>query len=134
MSSGVRIGGVVHAVADMDAAIAQYSAILGIEPEFVHDNEGAGLRVGMFRTEPTFVELWAPTREGPVKRWVDEHNGGGLYLLSFHVDDVPATVERLRDAEVRLMGDPGPGNAVEGMVYVHPKALSGVLGLLYPHE
>jgi methylmalonyl-CoA epimerase len=134
MSSGVRIGGVVHAVADMDVAIKQYSTLLGIEPDFVHDNEGAGLRVAMFRTEPTFIELWAPVRDGAVKRWVDEHNGGGLYLLSFHVDDVPATVERLRDAEVRLMGDPGPGNEVEGMVYVHPKGLSGVLGLLYPHE
>ncbi|NIR59192.1 MAG: hypothetical protein GWO02_06575, partial [Gammaproteobacteria bacterium] len=128
MSSGVRIGGVVHAVADMDVAIEQYRTVLGIDPEFVHDNEQAGLKVGMFRTEPTFVELWAPTREGPVQRWVEEHNGGGLYLLSFHVDDVPATVERLRKAEVRLLGDPGPGKEIEGMVYVHPKHLSGALG------
>ena len=60
--------------------------------------------------------------------------GGGLYLLSLHVDDVPATVARLRDAGVRLMGDPGPGNNIEGMVYVHPKGFSGVLALLYPHD
>lgn len=134
MGSGVRIGGVVHAVADMDAAIEQYRTILGIDPDFVHENEGTGLRVAMFRTDPTFVELWAATREGPIKSWVDAHNGGGLYLLSFHVSDVPATVERLRGAGVRMMGDPGPGNPIEGMVYVHPRELSGVLGLLYPHE
>ena len=134
MDTGVRIGGVVHAVADMDDAIAQYSTILGVEPEFASENEETGLRVAMFRTGPTFVEIWAPTREGPVKSWVDSHNGGGLYLLSFHVSDVPATVERLRDAGVRMIGDPGPGNPIEGMVYVHPREFSGVLGLLYPHD
>lgn len=127
----IRIGGVVHAVRDLDAAVEQYQQILGIEAAGIGESEATGLRTAMFRTGPTFVELWAPTRDGPIQRWIDEHGDGGLYLLSFHCDDVPAAVERLRN-HLRLINDPGPGRPLSNMVYVHPRSLSGVLGLLYP--
>jgi len=127
----IQIGGVVHVVRNLDAAVAQYQEILGIEASGIGQNEQTGLRTAMFRTGPTFVELWSPMREGPIQRWIDEHGDGGLYLLSFHCDNVPAVVERLRGS-LRLINDPGPGHAIDGMVYVHPRSLSGVLGLLYP--
>jgi hypothetical protein len=44
-----------------------------------------------------------------------------------NVDDIDATLTKLRDAGIRLVGDPGPGNPVKGQVFIHPAMTGGVL-------
>ena len=61
-----------------------------------------------------------------------ERTGGGVYLLAMAVEDIDATLADLRSEGVRLIGDPGEGNAVQGQVFVHPSETGGVLMQLVP--
>lgn len=118
---------VVIAVPDLQKGIEQYEAIFGRSPDRTGEPPGAGFTNAFFDFPDTQVELVAPTNEdGPVGRRV-KASGGGLYLMAMRVDDVTATVKQLRDAGVRLIGDPGEGKPVEGQVFVHPAASNGVL-------
>ena len=81
------------------------------------------------------LPLWVlvqPTDEtGPVARHV-ERTGGGVYLLAMAVEDIDATLADLRSQGLRLIGDPGEGNPVQGQVFVHPAETGGVLMQLVP--
>jgi hypothetical protein len=50
-----------------------------------------------------------------------------VYLVALAVDDIAAEVAGMRERGVRLLGDPGPGQPITGMVFVHPRETKGVL-------
>ena len=118
---------VVISVPDLQAGITQYEAILGMPVSRTGEPPGAGFTNAVFQFGGSAVELVCPTTEGgPVGKHV-ARTGGGMYLLALRVDDVAATVARLRGKGVALIGDPGDGKPVTGQVFVHPKAAGGVL-------
>jgi methylmalonyl-CoA/ethylmalonyl-CoA epimerase len=118
---------VVIVVKDLDAAIKQYEAIYGMPATDRGEPVGAGFQNAYFRFERTHLELIAPTsEEGPVARRLATA-GEGVYLVAVGVDDLPATLDRLREQGVRLVGDPGPGKPVSGQVFIHPASAGGVL-------
>lgn len=118
---------VVIAVEDLQQGIKQYEAIFGRGADRTGEPPGAGFTNAFFDFSGTQIELVAPTDEtGPIGRRI-KASGGGVHLIAMRVDDVEATVKQLRDAGVRLIGDPGEGNPVKGAVFVHPAASSGVL-------
>ena len=53
--------------------------------------------------------------------------GEGVHLVAMRVDDIDATLTKLRDEGIRLVGDPGAGNPVKGQVFIHPSMTGGVL-------
>ena len=118
---------VVIAVKDMEAAIAKYEAIYGQPVSDRGEPAGAGFTTAFFRFAESYVELVCPTGDaGPVaKRLAD--SGEGVYMIAMKVDDIDATLTDLRGKSVRLIGDPGAGNPVKGMVLVHPAGTGGVL-------
>ena len=80
-----------------------------------------------FRFENSYIELVSPTgEEGPVARRL-AGSGEGVYLVAVAVDDLPATLAKLRAEGVRLIGNPGPDKPATGQVFVHPSAAAGVL-------
>jgi methylmalonyl-CoA/ethylmalonyl-CoA epimerase len=116
---------VVIAVKDLDEGIKQYEAVYGIAA--TDRGSHPGFDNAFFRMGDTYVELVAPTDDtGPVGRRIAA-SGEGVYLMGLRVDDVQATLADLRAKGVRLVGDPGAGNPVTGMVFVHPSAAGGVL-------
>jgi methylmalonyl-CoA/ethylmalonyl-CoA epimerase len=118
---------VVIAVRDLDAAIKQYELITGVTASDLGEPAGAGFRNVYFRFENSYIELVSPTgEEGPVARRL-AGSGEGVYLVAVAVDDLPATLSKLRAEGVRLIGDPGPDKRVTGQVFVHPSAAAGVL-------
>jgi methylmalonyl-CoA/ethylmalonyl-CoA epimerase len=118
---------VVIAVNDLDAGIKQYEAIYGVPAADRADQPALGLKQAYFRFGETYVEIVAPLGENsPIARRLGA-SGEGVYLLAMQVDDLDATLADLRAKGVRLVGDPGPGNAVRGQVFVHPSAAGGVL-------
>jgi methylmalonyl-CoA epimerase len=118
---------VVIAVADLQKGIEQYETIFGTDVSRTGEPPGAGFTNAYFDFPGTQVELVAPTDEtGPVGRRIGA-SGEGVYLVAMRVDDVDATVNDLRSKGVRLIGDPGEGNPVQGQVFVHPAASGGVL-------
>jgi methylmalonyl-CoA/ethylmalonyl-CoA epimerase len=119
---------VVIAVKDLDASMAQFGKLYGIDATDIGEPPGAGFKNAYFRFGgSSYVELVAPTNEtGPVGKRVAA-SGEGVYLLAMAVDDLPKTLAGLREQGIRLIGDPGPDKPVTGQVFIHPSAAGGVL-------
>jgi methylmalonyl-CoA epimerase len=119
---------VVLAVKDLDASIAQFEKVYGIQATDRGEPQGAGFTNAYFRFGgSSYVELVSPTNEnGPVGKRVAA-SGDGVYLLALAVDNLEETLNDLRGKGVRLVGDPGPGQPVKGQVFIHPSAAGGVL-------
>ena len=117
----------VVAVKDLDAAVGRYETIYGAKVSDRSEAPQAGMKMAFFRFEGSYVELVSNIDDsGPIaKRLADR--GEGVHLVAMRVDDLDKTLAELREKGVRLVGDPGPGNAVRGQVFVHPSETGGVL-------
>ncbi|MFN8556376.1 MAG: VOC family protein [Dehalococcoidia bacterium] len=118
---------VVIAVRDLAAGVAQFETIFGIKATDFGEPPGAGFKQAYFRFPTSHVELIEPTDDtGPVGRRVAA-SGDGVYLVAVAVDNLEQAVADLRAKGVRLIGDPGAGKPITGMVFVHPTHAGGVL-------
>jgi methylmalonyl-CoA/ethylmalonyl-CoA epimerase len=118
---------VVIAVKDLDKSVGRYEAIYGTQVSDRSEAAAAGMKMAFFRFGDSYVELVSNLGdEGPIaKRLADR--GEGVHLMAMKVDDLDKTLADLREKGVRLVGDPGPGNAVRGQVFIHPTETGGVL-------
>ena len=118
---------VVIAVKDLDAAVGRYETIYRTGVSDRSEAPAAGMAMAFFRFGDSYIELVSATGDqGPIAKRLAEQ-GEGVHLVAMKVDDIDATLARLRDAGIRLVGDPGPGNPVKGQVFIHPSVTGGVL-------
>ena len=118
---------VVIAVKDLDASVGRYETIYGTSVSDRSDAPAAGMAMAFFRFGDSYIELVSATGDqGPIAKRLAEQ-GEGVHLVAMNVDDIDATLTKLRAAGIRLVGDPGPGNPVKGQVFIHPSMTGGVL-------
>lgn len=118
---------VVIAVKDLDASVGRYETIYGTTVSDRSEAPAAGMAMAFFRFGDSYIELVSATGDqGPIAKRLAEQ-GEGVHLVAMNVDDIDATLAKLRDAGIRLVGDPGPGNPVKGQVFIHPSMTGGVL-------
>jgi methylmalonyl-CoA epimerase len=118
---------VVIAVKDLDAAVGRYETIYGTGVSDRSEAPAAGMAMAFFRFGDSYIELVSATGDqGPIAKRLAEQ-GEGVHLVAMNVDDMDATLTKLRDAGIRLVGDPGAGNPVKGQVFIHPSMTGGVL-------
>lgn len=118
---------VVIAVKDLDAAVSRYEAIYGAPVSERREAAQAGMKMAFFRFPDSFVELVSNLGdEGPIAKRLEER-GEGVHLIAMQDEDMDKTLAALREAGIRLVGDPGPGNPVRGQVFIHPSMTGGVL-------
>lgn len=118
---------VVIAVKDLDAAVGRYETIYDTKVSDRSEAPAAGMAMAFFRFGDSYIELVSATGDqGPIAKRLAEQ-GEGVHLVAMKVNDIDATLNRLRDAGIRLVGDPGPGNPVKGQVFIHPSVTGGVL-------
>jgi methylmalonyl-CoA epimerase len=118
---------VVIAVKDLDASVGRYETIYGTNVSERSEAAAAGMAMAFFRFGDSYIELVSATSDqGPIAKRLAEQ-GEGVHLVAMKVDDIDATLTKLRDAGIRLVGDPGPGNPVKGQVFIHPSQTGGVL-------
>ena len=118
---------VVIAVKDLDASVARYEGIYGMEVSERRESPEAGMAMAFFRFPDSYVELVTATSEAaPVAKRLAT-SGEGVHLIAMRVDGLEDTLNGLREQGIRLVGDPGPGNPVTGQVFLHPAAAGGVL-------
>lgn len=118
---------VVIAVKDLDAAVQRYETIYDTTVSDRSEAPAAGMAMAFFRFGDSYIELVSATGDqGPIAKRLAEM-GEGVHLVAMKVDNIDATLARLRDAGIRLVGDPGPGNPVKGQVFIHPSVTGGVL-------
>ncbi len=108
----------VIAVRDLDAATADYTALLGREPSWRGEHPKYGTKNTLFRIDNTYIELLSLSGGKGDKRWAGElsrffqHHGEGLYALALGTWNVADAVRELRDNGLEVM-DPADGEGVD---------------------
>lgn len=120
-----HIGIIVH---DLARAAETYR-VLGFRNGYEEEVPTQGVRVLLFPTGEMeqFIELFAPTRDGALTRFL-EKRGEGVHHVAFAVDDIQAALGRLRENGVRLIDtEPRAGAHGWSVAFLHPAAAQGVL-------
>jgi methylmalonyl-CoA/ethylmalonyl-CoA epimerase len=121
-----RIAHVGIAVADLEAALAFYTDVLGIAPHQPETVDGATiLALPLGDAE---VELLAPLHaDTPIGKFLAKR-GPGIHHICYQVADLDAALEACRAAGYRLVDKvPRIGAAGRRIAFVHPKATAGIL-------
>jgi methylmalonyl-CoA/ethylmalonyl-CoA epimerase len=123
-----KIDHVVIAVNDLNEGMAQYEKTLGVKASRTGERPSDGFKSAFYDLPGGgFVELIQPTdATGPVAKGLAAR-GEGVYLVALAVEDIEAEVAGMRARGIRLIGDPGPGKPITGVVFVHPRETKGVL-------
>jgi methylmalonyl-CoA epimerase len=87
--------------------------------------EAEGVRVAMLGASR--IELLEAAREDSTIARFIEKRGPGLHHIALRVDDLPRTIERLKEQGARLLNEPRPGAGGHVYVFVHPASTGGVL-------
>jgi len=122
------------AVADLDAAIAFHTEVLGLVLLHREENPEADVLEAMLGTGTggdegqTQVQLLAPrSPESPIARFL-ERSGPGLQQLAYRVADVEASAAVLRARGLRLLYDAARTGTRGSLInFVHPHDTGGVL-------
>jgi len=101
---------------------------LGLKPMPDETVEAEQVRLSMVPVGESRIELLEPTSaDSPIGKFLAKR-GEGLHHIALHVDDLSATVERLKANGTRLVSDEikvGAGGHL--YVFVHPSSAGGVL-------
>jgi methylmalonyl-CoA/ethylmalonyl-CoA epimerase len=123
-----RIDHVGIAVEDLEAAVEHYRRTLGLEPSHRERVESQGVDEVLFPVGESFVQLLgALGPDTPVGRFL-ARRGPGVHHVGYGVDDVAATLARLRAEGVPLVDEsPRAGSRGTLVAFVHPSGMGGVL-------
>jgi methylmalonyl-CoA/ethylmalonyl-CoA epimerase len=123
---GTRIAHIGIAVRALDELLPFYRDVLGLPETPLDDADGA--RIAGLVAGESLVELLEPAAdESPIGKFI-ARRGPGIHHVCFAVDDLDATLERCRQAGIRLI-DEHPRIGAEGkrIAFLHPSATAGVL-------
>lgn len=126
MADRPRIAHVGVAVEDLEAAVAFYRDVLGLEPQRPETVDGATIVSLSFGDAE--VELLAPQGpDGPIARFL-ARRGPGIHHICYRVPDLDAALTACRAAGYRLIDKtPRSGAGGRRIAFVHPKATAGIL-------
>ena len=94
------VGKIEHigiAVKDLDAANEVYTKLLGVGPYKSEGVESEGVMTSFFQTGVNKIELLAATNSDSAIAKFIEKKGEGIHHIAFHVDDIYAEMDRLRN-------------------------------------
>lgn len=128
-----RIDHIGIAVRDLDAGIAWHESAFGLRVVARETSHEQGVHEAMLHVATgegggSYVQLLQPTHQDtPVGRFL-ARRGEGLHHIAYGVDDVAATVRRLRTAGIRLVDlHPRTGGMGSSIAFVHPASAGGAL-------
>jgi methylmalonyl-CoA/ethylmalonyl-CoA epimerase len=130
--TGTTLAHIGIAVRDLDALAPFVRDVLGLEHVPLDDADGASI-LGFQAGEPLVELLQSRTPESPIGRFI-EKRGPGIHHVCFAVDDLDGTLQRCRDAGIRLI-DETPRVGAEGkrIAFLHPSSTGGILIELTEH-
>ena len=112
----------------VDEALKFWSDALGLENVHTEIVEDQKVKVAMLPIGESRVELLEPTSpDSPISKFL-EKRGGGIHHIAVEVDDIEASLAKLKAQGMRLI-DESPRIGAEGclVAFVHPAASGGVL-------
>ena len=116
------------AVEDLEASVATYRRLLGIEPTHRERVADQGVDEVLFAVGMSSVQLLgALGPDTPIGRSLATR-GPGLHHLAYRVRDLAAALEHVRAEGGRLVDEtPRPGSRNTLIAFVHPRSMGGVL-------
>jgi methylmalonyl-CoA epimerase len=117
------------AVPSLEAAVAVYRSVLGLEPERIEEVPGEGVRVAFLPLAGgAAIELLEPTREdSPIGKFLATR-GPGIHHLSFRVSSCRQAIREAEAAGVRVLPPaPRPGAHGSLVAFFDPRDTGGVL-------
>lgn len=123
-----KIEHVALAVADLEAAIAHYGEVWGLEVEHREVVADQGVEEAMLPLGESYLQLLGPTgADTTVGRFI-ERKGEGLHHIAYEVADLEASLARLKEQGVRLIDEkPRRGGRGHMVAFVHPRGNHGLL-------
>ena len=114
-------------VKDFDEAVKTWRDRFGLELDRTDVNRVLGIRQAFFNlANGGFIEIVAPTNDDSAVGKAVDSRGEGMHTMALEVEDIDATVKRLEENGVALIGVGGP------QVFIHPKSANGILVQLTP--
>ncbi|MBS2027334.1 MAG: methylmalonyl-CoA epimerase [Deltaproteobacteria bacterium] len=119
---------VAIAVKDLDAAVALYRDVLGLELAEIEEVAEQQVRTAIFGHGMGRIELISPTAPDTGVAKFLEKRGEGLHHICVEVDDIDAAISALSERGAPMIDKtPKPGAGGAKVAFVHPKGLHGVL-------
>jgi methylmalonyl-CoA/ethylmalonyl-CoA epimerase len=123
-----RVEHIAIAVADIEAALAHYRDVWGVEAEHRERVEDQGVEEAMLPVGDTYVQLLGATGPDTTVSKFLEKRGEGLHHIAFEVSDLEATLAELKVKGVQLIDEqPRLGGRGHMVAFVHPKGNHGLL-------
>ncbi len=129
---GTRIAHIGIAVKSITASLPLLTGILGLEKTEISDSDGA--RIAAVVAGDSLVELLEPAQDDtPIGKFIAKR-GPGIHHICFAVDDLDGTLEKCRQAGIRVI-DEVPRIGAEGkrIAFLHPSSTEGILVELSEH-
>jgi methylmalonyl-CoA/ethylmalonyl-CoA epimerase len=123
-----RIDHVGVAVSDIDQAIPLYEGTFGMPMVHRETVESQGVEAALLDVGEGHVELLQPLGpETAVGKFLAKR-GEGLHHVAYAVEDIDATLERLKNENVELIDEQARvGIRGSRVAFLHPKATGSVL-------
>ena len=109
-------------------ALKFWGDALGLENIHTETVEDQKVRVAMLPVGESRIELLEPTGDdSPISKFL-EKRGGGIHHIAVEVEDIEASLAKLKSEGARLI-DERPRVGAEGclVAFVHPSSTGGVL-------
>ncbi len=119
---------------NIDDALKFWRDALGLRVVETEEVAEQGVRVAMLPVGEPRIELLEPISESsPVAKFL-EKRGAGIHHIAVRVDDIRATLQRLKEGGARLI-DETPRTGAGGclVAFIHPATAGGVLLELVEH-
>jgi methylmalonyl-CoA/ethylmalonyl-CoA epimerase len=123
-------------VPDIAAAARQLNEKYGLTVGPRMENAEQGVRLAYVELGAARIELIEPSRpDSPVAKFLERNPKGGIHHFCLGVDDVDATVAKLAQTGVRVLGGGKPQHNVAGerIAFIHPGDFLGALVELEEH-
>jgi methylmalonyl-CoA/ethylmalonyl-CoA epimerase len=123
-----RIDHIGIAVTDLDAAVQLYGGSFDMAEQHRETVEEQGVEAILLEVGEGHIELIRPLSDDTGVAKFIARNGEGMHHVAYAVDDIDATLERVRAAGLRLI-DEKPRRGIRGsrVAFLHPKSTAGVL-------
>ena len=112
----------------IEEALQFWGEALGLENVHTEVVEDQKVRIAMLPIGESRIELLEPTcDDSPISKFL-EKRGGGIHHIAVEVDDIEASLAKLKARGMRLI-DENPRIGAEGclVAFVHPSSANGVL-------
>ena len=127
-----KISHIAIVVPELESSMKFWVETLGLPLSHVEHVPDQGVDVAFLPAGESDVELLEPIdEESGVARYL-EKRGPGIHHICFEVDDIVATLNKLKENDVPLINEaPTIGTGGKKIAFIHPKGTGGVLVELY---